>query len=386
MVRYCIPIMFAVLNFVTGCGHKIENVHNNSALNNTSNTNVEHENLSLKSFYSESRYLDILTDSIFNKLTDEQRIGQMIVCVAGRYGKTENEIVSLIKKGFVGGVLLLKGSKTEFQHLVKEYDEANGKGVPLIYSADAEPSLINVKMSGIDKFEPTNTIHSESQSSGVAGKICDILKEVGINQNYAPVCDLSYNREIIDDRSFGKDEKVVVNLAKEFVTTTQDHGIIATAKHFPGHGNTKGDSHKEIVYINGELKELNIFKKVIDAGVISVMVGHIAISNNGKYETGGVPSTLSRKIVTGLLKEEMGFKGIAITDAMNMEAVKNFQSPSLKAIEAGCDMVLMPSDEVKLINSVKSEMEDNPDFRKQVYESVRKILRAKIILNRDSTN
>ncbi|MFZ1462332.1 MAG: glycoside hydrolase family 3 N-terminal domain-containing protein, partial [Ignavibacteria bacterium] len=146
-------------------------------------------------------------------------------------------------------------------------------------------------------------------------------------------------------------------------------------------GNVNGDRHKELVFINGELKELDVFKEMVKIGVLSIMVGHIAIEKNGKYNPVGFPSTLSRKIVTDLLKNELGFKGLIITDAMNMEAVTKFPSPSLKAIEAGCDMVLMPSDEAKLINTVKEKMDKDPVFMKQIYESVRKIIRVKLSIS-----
>lgn len=107
------------------------------------------------------------------------------------------------------------------------------------------------------------------------------------------------------------------------------------------------------------MKELKVFEEIIKKNVISVMVGHIAIRNNSKYDTKGFPSTLSKTIVTDLLKNELGFRGLVVTDAINMNGVNKFQSPSLNAIKAGCDMVIMPSDEVKLINSVVSDMQHN---------------------------
>ena len=188
------------------------------------------------------------------------------------------------------------------------------------------------------------------------------------------------NKDIINDRSFGNDSKKIVELASIFIKTTQDNNIIATAKHFPGHGNVKGDSHKELVFVDGKLTELETFKGIINAGVIAVMVGHIAVKNNSEYETGGLPSSLSPKIITDLLRHKLEFNGLIITDALNMGAVTKIEKPSLKAALAGCDILLMPTDEVKLLNSILSEMNKNQEFKKQVYDSVKRIICAKICL------
>ncbi len=385
-INYLLVVWLILL--LVGCGEKVPK----SSLETKDKSNAENENNSMEQsksvsftladFYSDNSELDKKVDEIFNSLGEEEKIAQMIVQAAGKYGKSELEIINLIKKKRKGGVLLLKGSKDEFTNYVKKFssDSLKSNSLPLIFSADAEPSLINKKISGVKKFEPTNGIKNVEECKVVANDISDILKSIGINQNYAPVCDFPYNKEIIGDRSFGKDEVERIQLVTEFMKVTQNNNIIATAKHFPGHGNVKGDSHKEIVYIRGELKELNVFEEIINAGVISVMVGHIAIENNENYNTDGLPSTLSRKIVTDLLKNELGFKGLVVTDAMNMVAVSKFQTPSLKAIEAGCDMILMPSDEYKLILSVKEKMENDKEFREQVYESVRKVIRVKVCL------
>ena len=334
----------------------------------------------LADFFKNNPELDRSVDEIFNSMNDEEKISQMIVQAAGKYGKSETEILDLIKKKRIGGVLLLKGSKSEFKSYINAFNKEsqNSNSLPLIFSADAEPSLVNSKITGLKKINATNTIKNIEESSATANEISSILKDIGINQNFAPVCDFSKNKEIIGNRSFGNNTDELIKLSGEFIKKTQENNIIATAKHFPGHGNVTGDSHKELVYIKGELKELDVFKEMVKIGVLSIMVGHIAIENNEKYNTDGLPSTLSRKIVTDLLRNDLGFEGLVITDAMNMEAVTQFQSPSLKAIEAGCDIVLMPSDEVKLINSVKEKMDKDQEFREQVYESVRRVLRVKL--------
>lgn len=336
----------------------------------------------LNDFYSDNNSLDSLVDNVFSKLSDEECAGQMIVVSAGTLGESAEQVDALVKKKKIGGVLLLGGSKDSFIEMTAEFKTTaiNSGSLPLIFSEDAEPSLMNLKISGIKDFPPTNSITTIRESGRIANDICEILKEIGVHQNYAPVCDFAFNKEIIGNRSFGSDENTVIKLAGEFIKQTQSNNIIATAKHFPGHGNVKGDTHKELVYIDGDMNEIGVFAEMIKQGVISIMVGHIAIKNNDKYNTGGKPATLSRRIVTGLLKDELSFKGIIVTDGMNMGALNSFKSASLSAIKAGCDMVLMPDNETRLISAVKKEMNRDDNFKSQVYDSVKKIIRVKICL------
>jgi len=393
MVKVHLLILLTLTFFATACEEKkpqpkSESKNGEESLKQTNQDTTgsivknNTGSFNLNDFFGDNSELNNQVDIVFKKLNDSQRVAQMIVVAVGVYGKPESVVSNLIAKNRIGGVLLLKGSKSEFQKYVRNFKSkaAESNSIPLIFSADAEPSLINMKMSGVKKVAPTNSISNIKESKESAEQISDIIKEIGANQNYAPVCDLSFNEEIIGNRSYGSNIDKVIKLAGEFISETQNANIIATAKHFPGHGNVKGDSHKDLVFINGDMKELKVFEEIIRKNVISVMVGHIAIRNNGEYDTDGMPSTLSRKIVTGLLKEKLGFRGLVVTDAMNMNGVNKFQSPSLNAIKAGCDMVIMPSDELKLINSVVSEMQQDKAFKNQIYDSVKRIIRAKICL------
>jgi len=354
-----------------------------SLVSTNKSDSIRSETFSLKDFYDNNdTVLQKKIESIFNKLTEDEKIGQMIITSAGEYGKANSEVVNLIKSRRIGGIILLKGSKESFSESINEFKKVNleSGGLPILFSCDAEPSLINNKISGLPEFTHADKITTVEKSQKTAKDISSILKSIGFSQNVAPVCDVAYNKEIIGDRSFGQNEKDIITLSSAFIRETQSNNIVATAKHFPGHGNVKGDSHKGLVYIDGELKEEEVFKQVIDSGVISVMVGHIAIKNNEQYDTKGLPSTLSQNIVTGLLRGKLGFKGIIVTDAMNMGAVVNIEQPSLNAVKAGCDMILMPTDEMKLVDSVKDAISKDERLRKQVYDSVRKIIRLKICL------
>lgn len=338
------------------------------------------EKYTLDDYFRENQMLQTQVEKIFDKLSDEQRVGQMIIPAAGRLGKPDAEITKLVKKQWIGGVLLLDGTTESFKNYKYLFDSLNRAqaGVPLLYSADAEPSLINRKISGLQPVAKTNLIQDIAAAEEVARQINSVLKDIGILYNYAPVVDLGHQNQAIGNRSFGSDPGQVKELANAFIQATQEGGVIATAKHFPGHGLVKGDSHHKLVFIDGELKEAPLYQELIDEGVLSIMVGHIAVENNPQYNTNGLPATCSRNIVTGLLKDQMGFKGIITTDAMNMGAVAGMPNASLLAVKAGCDMILMPQNEQELLYGVLKEMDSNPQLKDQVYASVKKIIRLKL--------
>jgi beta-N-acetylhexosaminidase len=336
----------------------------------------------LEDFFKQEKLLDDQVEIIFKSLTPEQRVGQMIVPAAGRLGKPDAELDELARRGWIGGVLLLNGTTDSFKKYVHRFDSISQANhhLPLVYSADAEPSLINRKISDSQKVPKTAELKDEAEVTAVARTIAQQLKDIGILYNYAPVSDLSLQNAAIGNRSFGSDPAQVERMNKAFITATQNDGVAATAKHFPGHGLVQGDSHKKLVYIDGEMKEVGVYKGLIEAGVMSIMVGHIAVQNNPRYNTGGEPATLNRKIVTDLLKNEMGYKGLITTDAMNMGAVAAIPNASLKAAKAGIDMILMPLKEKETLFAILAEMDKDPAFKKQVEESVKKIIRFKLCL------
>jgi beta-N-acetylhexosaminidase len=336
---------------------------------------------SLSDFFLYDADLEQLTDSVFDSMNDTARVGQMIIPAAGGHGKPTEHLNKLIAKNYVGGILLLNGTKSGFTEMVKQFNTLNNQsgGLPLLYSADAEPSLIGYKIKDCAPVKKANLMVSRDEVRMYAASICNDLKDIGINYNYAPVVDMSPN-EAITYRSFGDNSDTAQIWSRIFIEETQKRGIVATAKHFPGHGYVVGDTHKQLVYIDGEMKEVGNYIPLINSGVLSIMVAHIAIKNNEKYNTNDMPSTVSRNIVTGLLKEEMNFKGLVVTDAMNMGGVASIPNCELKAAQAGCDLLLMPVNEEKAVTDILTELNKDPNFRKQIYASVRKIIRLKICL------
>lgn len=321
-------------------------------------------------------------NELFEKMNDNERIGQMLVVATGKLGKPKKDVLEIIKKYHIGGILLLNGSKKEFQGYVKEFDKItqNKNGIPILYSADAEPSLINFKIKGLPYIKPTSTIKDSTDCYNIGQQISKELLEIGIRHNYAPVCDMSTKNIAIGNRSFGSDEKRVMDMSLVFINASHNNNVIATAKHFPGHGYVKGDTHEQLVFIDGELKELSVYKHLIENFTLSIMVGHIAIKNNEKYNTNGFPATCSRVIVTDLLRKQMNFNGLIVTDAMNMGAVKKLKDAPFLAAKAGNDMILMVEDEGKFVADVLAEMSVNAEFKTQIYESVKRILRYKVAL------
>lgn len=349
----------------------------------SSGFNCNGQQYTLADFYQYDAELEYLTDSVFDTLNEQGRVAQMIITSAGELGKPNEVVRNLAAQNLIGGVVYLKGTGQAHKALVAELNaisKENGH-LPLIFSMDAEPSLLNGRIKGSEKMINTIDIASVQECDSVVKVIDRQLTEIGIHHNFAPVCDISPNNEAIKNRSFGADRDKVVELSDQFIRTSQADNIVATAKHFPGHGLVKGDTHKQSVYIDGELQELDIYRPLIKNGVISIMVAHITVNENEAYGTNGLPSSCSRVVVTDLLKEELQFKGIIVTDALNiMKAVTILDKAPLKASMAGCDMILMPIDEQQTMDWILEEMASNENYRGQVYRSVRKIIRLKICL------
>lgn len=207
--------------------------------------------------------------------------------------------------------------------------------------------------------------------------------KIGINWNLAPVCDINsnINNPIINIRSFGEDIEKVTNHAVSFMMGTQSENILACCKHFPGHGDTNQDSHLILPSLNHstqilEQRELVPFFHTVKAGVRSVMIAHLLVpALDPEY-----PASLSHTICTKLLRKKMNFDGLIITDGMEMKAIsENYSSgeAAIKAIEAGCDIVLLPENTDKAISQLAQKAEQDEDFRSRLEESVARIFEQK---------
>ena len=231
---------------------------------------------------------------------------------------------------------------------------------------------------GSTPVKKANEIDSIQEVESVTQKISDDLNKIGINYNFSPVVDMSPNATV-GYRSFGKNPENIIPWSNQFIQTTQQNNIIATAKHFPGHGLVSGDTHKSLQVINGPLQEIQNYPPLIKNGVLSIMVAHIAIENNEIFSTDGLPSTCSRKVVHDLLRDSLKFKGLIVTDAMNMGGVRNVPNNNTKAIAAGCDILLMPADARKAHGELMMAYDGN-DMKETIDASVKRIIRMKICL------
>jgi beta-N-acetylhexosaminidase len=335
----------------------------------------------LTDFLDENDKLNKDTELIFKALDDTAIVAQLIMPAVGRLGLEHKTIQELVKQRLIGGVLMLNGTKDEFSNWIDTYEKMNITigNLPFLYSADAEPSLVNRKITGSTPVKKANELKSINEVNAVAQTISADLKSIGINYNFSPVVDMSPNKTV-GFRSFGAVPSNIIPWSNAFIQTTQAENIIATAKHFPGHGLVSGDTHKSLQVIDGELKEIGNYPELIKNGVLSIMIAHIAVTNNDKYDTKGLPASTSEIIVSGLLRKEYGFKGLIVTDAMNMGGVSSIPQCEVKAIEAGCDIALMPVDSKKAHKELLAKYHSDPEFKVKVDLAAKRVIRMKIAL------
>ncbi len=337
--------------------------------------------IDLSSYLSNRTDLSKKVDSVFNAMSPESRVAQLIMPAAGRLGHSEEHIKFLIDHNYIGGILLLNGTKEQFTDWVIEYNmRAKKMGqLPFLFSADAEPSLVNRKIIGSTLVKKANEVNSEEEVIELAALISNDLNAIGINYNFSPVVDLSANKTV-GYRGFGTNPENIIPFSDAFIRQTQSQNIIATAKHFPGHGLVTGDTHKALQMIDGELKEVKYYPPLIENGVLSIMVGHLAVKNNAKYNTFDEPATTSKVIIKDLLRDSLGFKGLIVTDAMGMGGVTNVPDADVKAIAAGCDIILMPKDAEKAHQAILKKYTSDESFKRTVDESAKRVIRMKICL------
>jgi len=376
MSQHITLFLFSLTLAISSCGQDNETTTRVT----TTEDSQALKSFSIDDFLKENQKLEMLTDSIFASLNNKQKISQLIMPAAGKYGKPHETINGLIKDSLIGGILMLNGTVEQFTSWIQAFNKLNQSrgNLPFLYSADAEPSLVNRKIMGSTPVKKANEIDSIQEVKLVTQKISSDLNKIGINYNFSPVVDMSPN-STVGYRSFGKNPENIIPWSNQFIQTTQQNNIIATAKHFPGHGLVSGDTHKSLQVINGPLKEIQNYPPLIKNGVLSIMVAHIAIENNEIFSTDGLPSTCSRKVVHDLLRDSLKFDGLIVTDAMNMGGVRNVPNNNTKAIAAGCDILLMPADARKAHGELMIAYKDD-NMKETIDTSVRRIIRMKICL------
>lgn len=336
---------------------------------------------------------DRWVDSIMNKLTIEQKIGQLFMIQA--YSNTKHQqpddLEKLINEFQVGGVIFMQGGPLAQANICNKLQQASN--VPLLVAIDAETGL-GFRLDSTLNYPvqmALGAITNDSLIYQMGFEIGEQCRLLGIHMNMAPVCDINVNpaNPIINYRSFGEDKLQVARKSWLYASGMQDAGIVATAKHFPGHGDTQADSHYDLPIIGqtrSQLDSLELFPftYLIDKGISAVMTGHLqvpALEPNGK-----IPATLSSRIIKNKLKKDLGFKGLVITDAMNMKGVSNLftsAESSVQALKAGNDMIEIVPRLDRAITAVKLAVTNGELSVEEIDEKCRKILTLKKWLGLD---
>ncbi|MGE5394209.1 MAG: glycoside hydrolase family 3 N-terminal domain-containing protein [Candidatus Saccharibacteria bacterium] len=330
---------------------------------------------------------DPWVDSLMNKMTIDQKIGQLFMIQA--YSNLKNthtdDLIKLINHFQVGGVIFMQGGPVAQAKISNTLQRASN--VPLLVAIDGETGL-GFRLDSTISYPvqmALGAITNDSLIYQMGYEIGQQCRLVGIHMNMAPVCDVNTldNNPIINFRSFGEDKKQVARKSWLYAKGMQDAHVLATAKHFPGHGDTQTDSHIGLPVIRqtkSQLDSLELypFSYLIKKGIGAVMTGHLNVPALDK--TTKIPASLSSKIVNGKLKKELGFNGLIITDAMNMKGVANQYTSAqsvVKALKAGNDMVEIVPRLDKAVAAVLLSVASGELSLQQIEEKCRKVLLVK---------
>lgn len=326
-------------------------------------------------------------DSVFATLTPDARIGQLIMIAAysNRDKAFEDTVANQIKRYNLGGLVFFQGGPVRQAKLTNRY-QAISK-VPLLLAMDAEWG-IGMRLDSVLKFPfqmSLGGIQDDSLIYSMGVEVAKQFKRLGMHVNFAPVVDVNNNANnpVIGFRSFGEDKYNVTRKSVAYMKGMQDNGIMATAKHFPGHGDTDVDSHLDLPSIYQNYKRLDTlelypFKELIKQGLGSVMIAHLNIP--ALDTTANLPSSLSKPIIKDLLKDKLGFRGLVFSDAMNMKGVtKFFPNGSADALSliAGMDVLEFPEDINASFAAIKEAIAIGKITQKEIDARCRRVLEAK---------
>lgn len=326
-------------------------------------------------------------DSVFKRLSKRQKIAQMFFVRAHtNFGKAyEDSIGGVIRKERIGGLVFFQGGPGRQAILTNKYQSL--ARVPLLITSDGEWGL-GMRLDSTISYPyqmALGAVQDKNLIYKMGLEVAKDYKRIGMHMNLAPDVDVNNNPQnpVINFRSFGENKYNVATKAAAYMNGMQDGGLLVSIKHFPGHGDTDVDSHYDLPQLKFTKErldslELYPFKELIKGGAAGVMIAHMNIP--ALDNTPNMPSTLSKPIVTKLLKEELGFKGIVISDAMEMKGVvKNFKNgeADLMGIIAGNDILELSENSARAIKLVRRAVREERISMDQIDESVKKILTAK---------
>lgn len=335
-------------------------------------------------------------EEILQTMSLEEKVGQLFIVRPQALGGSNTKLDSAKQTGLeryhVGGVCMFANNISTPQQITEYISSLQGASdIPLFIAVDEEGGRVariaNDADFKVKKYESMQAIGATGDTSKAyeAGQtIGGYLKKYGFNLDFAPVADVNTNPHniVIGDRAFGSDPQLVSDMIKSAIRGFHSKGIMTCVKHFPGHGDTYGDTHQSSVYVNKtweQLKECELIPFIggIDAGTDMIMIAHI---NTPNITTDGLPASLSEQLIEGKLRGELGFGGVIITDSLEMNAITSLYSSdrsAVMAIKAGADIVLMPENLDKAYNGVMSAVKSGEISQQRLDESVLRILKLK---------
>ena len=333
-------------------------------------------------------------DSVFNSLTDRDKVAQLFMVRAhSNLGQHYIDSVGeVIRREQLGGIVLFQGGPVRHAQVINRYQRLSK--VPLLVAFDGEWGL-GMRLADSTISFPyqmaLGAIQNEALIYQMGLEVARDFKRLGMNVNFAPVVDINNNprNPVINYRSFGENKYNVTRKGLAYMRGMMDGGIMTSLKHFPGHGDTDVDSHYDLPQLNfttGHLDSLEMypFRELINAGAPGVMVAHMNIPSLDN--TPNLPSSLSKKIITGILKEKLGFQGLAITDAMDMNGVvKHFQDgeADVRAIIAGNDLLELSQNSKRAVEMVLLAIKQGRLSKQDIDARVKKVLATKYWLGLD---
>lgn len=323
-------------------------------------------------------------ERMLRKMSVRDKVGQLFIVTYGQH-TPDAQIEEAIKKDRVGGLIIMEDEMEHYANRMNNYQKQSR--IPLVISIDGEWGA-SMRFDTLTQFPRNMQLGALSNTDmiyKVGRAMADQFRRVGVHINYAPTVDVNNNpnNPVIGQRSFGDNPQKVAKYGAALIRGMQDGGVWTSAKHFPGHGDTDVDSHKALPTLpfdraRLDAMELYPFQEAINQDVWMVMVGHL---NVPALDPTGMPSSLSYPIITKLLKEEMGFKGIVITDALGMKGVSTYMPAELvplASFKAGSDVLLMPAQSWhRSIKNVIKAVKKGEISRERLDESVRKVLKMK---------
>ena len=323
-------------------------------------------------------------------MTLEEKVGQLVTAFAyGHYISTDSQeyarLARLVQERHVGGMIMSLGDVYGTAVLLNKLQRL--AKVPLLVGADLERGLA-MRTRKTTPFPDAMAIGATRDPAFAykAGRmVAEEARAIGIHQNYAPVADVNTNpaNPVINTRSFGDRVQLVQSMVAAFVRGTNDGGIVSTAKHFPGHGDTGVDSHLDLPILalpknRLDSLELATFRTAIDSGVMSVMMGHLSVP--ALDSTAGLPASLSTSITQGVLEGELGFRGLIVSDALDMQGIiRNYSigRSAIMAVNAGTDLLLMPANDDVALNALLAAARNGDISTQRLDAAVRKVLETK---------